>query len=79
MSKIDTARETGASVTRTERDLRTFWRTAMAVIAPIPFLALAAANLVAPDNTNTETRDAVNAMLSPGRAHVSFRGWAPCS
>jgi hypothetical protein len=73
MSKIDTARETGASVTRTERDLRTFWRTAMAVIAPIPFLALAAANLVAPDDTNSETRDAVNAMLAhPGRAHVSL-------
>jgi Domain of unknown function (DUF4386) len=73
MSKIDTPRADSAATTRTVRDTRTFWRTATAVIAPIPFLALAAANLIAPDDTNAETRDAVNAVLAhPGRAHTSL-------
>ena len=73
MSKIDTSHEAEASGTRTERDPRTFWRTALAVIAPIPFLAQATANLVAPDDTNAKTRDAVNAMIAhSGRAHANL-------
>lgn len=68
-----TVAPTGAApVTRT-RDLRTFWRTALAVLAPLPVLALALEMLVVPWPVGANLVTAIaGAADAPGRAQASL-------
>ncbi|GIF68383.1 hypothetical protein Ais01nite_64180 [Asanoa ishikariensis] len=59
-------------VTRT-RDLRTFWRTALAILAPLPILALALETLVVPWPVGSNlVRAIAGAADAPGRAQTSL-------
>jgi hypothetical protein len=54
------------------RDARTFWRIALAIVAPVPWLALAVATLVTPDNARDDDTRAYAAIA----AHTARAGAA---
>jgi len=58
---------------RPARDTRTFWRVLLAVIAPLPGVALAVANLLSPSANNANSDAQLNAILAhPGRVEAGM-------
>jgi hypothetical protein len=58
---------------RSARDTRTFWRILLAVIAPLPGLALAAANLLSPAANDADSKASLSAILAqPGRTQTGM-------
>ena len=54
------------------RDARTFWRVALAIVAPVPWLALAAATIITPDGARDDDAQAYAAIA----AHTARAGAA---
>lgn len=58
---------------RPARDTRTFWRVLLAVIAPLPGVALAVANLLSPSANNANSDAQLNAILThPDRVEAGM-------
>ena len=76
MATVDTPRApaaAGARAARPARDLRRFWRTTAAVVAPLPLLALAGENLVAPFPLGAAmTRTIAGTAADPGAARIGL-------
>jgi hypothetical protein len=53
-----------AELPRPPRDPRTFWRVALAVIAPIPPIAIAISDLLAPDKANDTDKESLHAIAA---------------
>jgi hypothetical protein len=55
------------------RDPRTFWRIALAVLAPVPWIALAISTILTPDNTRDDDKTAYAAIAAhTGQAGVGM-------
>jgi hypothetical protein len=74
MSTDQSPAATDAAVGRAPRDLRSFWRVLLAVIAPLPMLAMALNTLLSPVSGGEEFKDTV-AAIAPHQQVVSSLQW----
>jgi hypothetical protein len=76
MAAVDTrpaGTAAGRAGGRPVRDLRRFWRTALAVLAPLPIAALAIEMLVVPFPVRSDIADAMTGIAAhPGRAQAAL-------
>ena len=73
MTTPGTTRSTATPIAGAAPDLRRFWRVLLAVVAPVPPLAIAASTLVAPYPMDGEFTDVLSGVAaSPGRMQAGL-------